>query len=529
MQVSYKVKQKERTSPPMSKICILLACAAMAASGAAAQVINAASCSQANVQTALNNIAANGTTVNIPSGNCTWSGNISFSTPYSFTLKGQSTATASDSHGNPTSFSDTTVITDGQSGTGGNNSILSIGLTGSSSQVARMTGFTIHGGNVVYNGEITIDGNAGTQARVDHNHIVNINDLAFSMYEPMTGVADHNLFDVPAGVLYNGIRVYNTGDSYGDAPWTKSPGYGSSSFVFIENNTFNNGFMNDCESGGAFVARYNTFNVTVASGNIGIQSHATGSQPRDRGCRVWEVYGNWAGGGGGTVQFTVGFQTSGTGMWWGNTIINSGFDLALVEDRDSTTYSQTATPNGWGYCGSAQNGRASGWDENSTSSGYACIDQIGRGKGDLLSGYWPNVQNNTSPGVYTGVWPHQAVEPVYIWGETFSGGTLVTVNSSNNNIQANRDYYAPATSFNGTVGTGTGLFSARPSTCTAGAGSTPGVGYWATDQNTLYVCTATNTWTEYYKPYTYPHPLTQSGSVQSPANPSGLTGKYVVK
>jgi hypothetical protein len=38
-------------------------------------------------------------------------------------------------------------------------------------------------------------------------------------------------------------------------------------------------------------------------------------------------------------------------------------------------------------------------------------------------------------------------------------------------------------------------------------GNTPGVGYWASDINTLYVCNPTNTWTVYYTPFTYPHPL----------------------
>jgi hypothetical protein len=81
-------------------------------------------------------------------------------------------------------------------------------------------------------------------------------------------------------------------------------------------------------------------------------------------------------------------------------------------------------------------------------------------------------------------------------------------------------------SFNGTTGVGQGLLSARPSTCTAGpGGNTPGVGYWATDTNTLYVCNPTNTWTTYYKPYTYPHPLTQSSlgtTAAAPAPPVGL-------
>ncbi len=81
-------------------------------------------------------------------------------------------------------------------------------------------------------------------------------------------------------------------------------------------------------------------------------------------------------------------------------------------------------------------------------------------------------------------------------------------------VNDNRDYYqqfgtnAESGSFDGTKGVGEGLLSARTSTCTAGpGGNTPGVGYWATDTNTLYVCNPTNTWTTYYTPYTYPNPL----------------------
>jgi len=55
--------------------------------------------------------------------------------------------------------------------------------------------------------------------------------------------------------------------------------------------------------------------------------------------------------------------------------------------------------------------------------------------------------------------------------------------------------------FNGTAGIGQGLLKARPNTCA------PSVGYWATDTNTLYTCTAPNTWTNFYTPYIYPHPL----------------------
>ena len=74
--------------------------------------------------------------------------------------------------------------------------------------------------------------------------------------------------------------------------------------------------------------------------------------------------------------------------------------------------------------------------------------------------------------------------------------------------QDNRDYYqqfgtyGESGSFNGTRGVGQGLFSGISTTCT------PGVGYWATDRSTLYVCgPSANTWAAYYEPFPYPHPL----------------------
>jgi len=131
------------------------------------------------------------------------------------------------------------------------------------------------------------------------------------------------------------------------------------------------------------------------------------------------------------------------------------------------------------------------------------LDQPGRGKGDLLTDKNP---------VATGSWPHQASEPVYAWGNTYNNSRQLDVASKYPTIQENRDLYNQKTPFDGTVGVGVGPLANRPKTCA------PGVAYWATDQGEwdsthegpdgqLYVCTAPNTWTFYYKPYTYPHPL----------------------
>lgn len=82
------------------------------------------------------------------------------------------------------------------------------------------------------------------------------------------------------------------------------------------------------------------------------------------------------------------------------------------------------------------------------------------------------------------------------------------------------DYWTDkGASFDGSTGVGCGTLAARPPACATG------VGYWATAQlcssltgmigrapttpisGTLYKCTAPNTWTAYYEPYAYPHPL----------------------
>ncbi len=144
--------------------------------------------------------------------------------------------------------------------------------------------------------------------------------------------------------------------------------------------------------------------------------------------------------------------------------------------------------------------------------------------------------NNIFTGTYTGVWiqaraednanlinpitsangEYKYVNSSYYFGNRYLGTNIVPAiilsqvdHGSPVGLvpQANRDFYNENPLFDGTNGVGVGTFAKRPSTCVLPANARTGVGYWATDQSILYVATANNTWTVFFTPYTYPHPL----------------------
>jgi hypothetical protein len=150
----------------------------------------------------------------------------------------------------------------------------------------------------------------------------------------------------------------------------------------------------------------------------------------------------------------------------------------------------------------------------------ASLDQPGYGKCNDLIAYDNRGQPyNTTYGAGVRAWPHQHREPLYSWQNTLNGspmrGPTEYYSSPYPTIQPNREFYNEINPFDGTSGVGVGLRAERSSTCTPGSdpagGSGFGVAYWATDEQKLYVCIAPNSWSVYYKPYIYPHPLV-SGS-----------------
>jgi len=162
-----------------------------------------------------------------------------------------------------------------------------------------------------------------------------------------------------------------------------------------------------------------------------------------------------------------------------------------------------------------------------------CADQAGRGAGNYVSGATPSAASALS----------QALDPIYEWDDSASPIYHGNISTDTGRTIANRDWYtdgsngspqaqsSPTSPFNGTSGVGFGTLANRPATCT------PQVGYFATDQGSwntsgngfgngvLYQCTATNTWSVHYTPYTYPHPLTQGNGTTgaTPGAPTNLT------
>jgi len=544
---------------------------------AMAQTVTANSCSLTDVKNAWATVTSTTKTFVIPTGTCDWSAGVSLTAPSGSTsliIQGAGSTAGSDSLGNPTGYNDQTNLQINS----GTASIVK--FSGSTAQTLfRVTGLTIQILSGTSSCSTVFGGGQNTPAptpflRVDHNHFTTTQNgiCQIQTFGAAWGVVDHNVITQPISTSSTqsvtnfwrvGAGYTGDGAASGAFVWNQPTAFGSGQFLFFENNFITGGYMNDCSSGGKQVFRYNTVAHSVEQGHEG-----TGDF---RGCRATEYYQNnvacdWANG-------SVASTRSGTMLVWGNTTSGcQGQFIGLNLDR--TNGHSFGAPPEWGYCGTqGVDPGPSPWDGNSSSVGYPCVDQPGRGQGDLILGSafgygYPMRANvtlkrcpaasttgsgevvncpagyvigNTSPG--GGSWPRNALEPIYEWMDVRQsdvGGDCAPLNCI-----PNRDFYqetrnqaaqtSPTSPFNGATGTGHGTLANRPTTCTAGPGGqfgagppglggSPGVGYWATDTNTFYVCAATNTWSTYYTPHAYPHPLIAGGtSANAPAPPTGVS------
>jgi hypothetical protein len=169
----------------------------------------------------------------------------------------------------------------------------------------------------------------------------------------------------------------------------------------------------------------------------------------------------------------------------------------------------------------------------------ACLDQPNRGAGALVAGSQSNpiLASTGAPGPV-----NQVRDPSYQAADSLPSTAGHTLTGDWAGVIPNRDYYvesvnqsaqsSPTSPFNGTSGTGHGTLTNRPATCATG------VGYWATDQGSwnttggeqgeLFICTAANTWTISYSPYTYPHPVIAGGTTGTSDAPNPPTSLKVV-
>jgi hypothetical protein len=274
-----------------------------------AAIIHAASCSQADVQTAVNS-AANGDTVDIPTGgSCTYRSAVTISGKY-ITIAG---------------LGITTITTVAQ---------IAFNVTQTTTGTTRITGFTFLESGVVNDSQeiVTFHGTTASMPfRLDHCTFTQPDQgTLVELQGNGPGLIDHNTFTTTGGSLAEMIHNFGNGANN----WTDNIVPGGPNMVFIEDNTLTcpDGFCSALQSynGARTVVRHNSFNFAQ------VDQHGTAGFV---GARWWEIYDNNFNTPNG-AQCCVMALRGGTGVVWGNTISGTNTGQGVIElfEEDTGTW-----------------------------------------------------------------------------------------------------------------------------------------------------------------------------------------------
>lgn len=412
----------------------------------------------------------------------------------------------------------------------------------------RLSGFTFDINDVMNSDNPTFSfvapraGIPQTKIRIDHNKFMNM-PKALMWIMGMYGVIDNNIYvainrPIAAPMAFDsGVYYWNN-----HTPVT----YGATdNNIYLEDNIMGgvnrySGGISYCQTGGRLALRYNTieaetnqnFMLIDAHGNYGTEAYS---------CMGYEIYGNqinaheWGGffgqrGGKAAVFYNNITATRAYGSSIRDEMADSISPVTSGEkqhvsdtyhfgNKNNLTSTLTLGQHGQDCC--VKNGGASivlGTDSKYYEAFHSYWTSTTDDRpitGANWSSYWAEY---TTPIWWT---PDNWVVGTDYYNSTCHSDTNCCYNGTNEvALKENVDWYQDNNSFDGTSGIGKGTLSNRPDTCTKDRAA-----YWATDQvtdnltgmvgknpttpisGTMYRCTDTDTWTPYFTPLAYPHPL----------------------
>ncbi len=525
-------------------LCLSLSAHA-ACSGSSPSWSCAAGSTVAQVNTVLGSIT-NGDTITFAAGSYTWNSQINLPNGQGVTLI---CATAPLTIGaatvNPCSVStNTTVI--GMANT----------LSGSNTNLYRISGFTFAESGV--NLMIWIYGTGTlTQLRVDHNTMSGPSGSQMLFLGEQThlahfyGVADHNLVSCT-----NSCNFFESVGALNNSPPTDTFGTGLN--FFLEDNTVNITTADNAGSGCS----------DGWGGDLGLVIRHNSSL----NC-LWTTHGVTHNGGPSNVEFynnapvvdagsvAQGLQAcfrcfhhqgSGTFVAFSNSFTAfSGKSGSALDMAHYRSYANGPSSDGNIAACDATDVIDGNRAPNGSNYGYPCWRQPGRDSFAVykpmptFNNFWSDTlaEINLNLDDFGGVVPNGSFPPNNCTTTAAGNCDYFTFQ-----MQANRESYDAVsaskqsnatTPFNGTTGMGWGTLANRPTTCTTnatesgagvmyGAGTSVGTigssGSGTAGDYVISTCSATNTWSAYYTPYTYPHPLVGGGAPATSYSPTPPIG-----